>query len=103
MFKQIIICWGFLVSMILNCHAARVAEYSRYNGDEQSNPLKANQASYHGGANPWMPWQENPLYQRYHSPGSDFAGRGSPVRFTDDDVAKALGMEVNQPYFLSEN
>jgi len=81
-----------LVSIIINCYACKATPLGG-SGEGQSNTLKANQASYQGGANRWMPWHENPLYQRYHSPGSDFAGRGYPIRFSQDDVANALGVE----------
>jgi len=91
MFGNLMTC-SYLVSIIINCHAC-LATSLEGNNEGQSNTLKVNQASYQGGANRWMPWHENPLYQRYHSPGSDFAGRGYPIRFSQDDVANALGVE----------
>ena len=81
-----------LVSVIINCHACMGTPLGDDTEGQQLNALKLNQASYQGGTTAghrWMPWHENPLYQRYHAPGTDFAGR-FPAAIKIDK-----GLEVN--------
>jgi hypothetical protein len=81
-----------LVSVIINCHACMGTPLGDDTDGQQLNALKLNQASYQGGTTAghrWMPWHENPLYQRYHAPGTDFAGR-FPAAIKIDK-----GLEVN--------
>jgi len=90
MFGKLMTCW-VLVSVIINCQAcaANTLPLTGTNVEGQSNSLKNNQASFQGANGQWMPWHENPLYQRYHAPGTDFAGRtGYPNPIPDQDDMK---------------
>jgi len=92
MIGKLMIC-SVLVSVIINCQACAATPLVGNDVEGQSNPLKSNQASYQGlgGSNSghqWVPWHENPLYQRYHAPGTDFAGRSGYADQEDIKIYK---------------
>ena len=107
MFGKLMTCW-VLVSVIINCQACAANPLTGSNVEGQSNSLKTNQAAYQGSNGNWMPWHENPLFQRYHAPGTDFSGRiGYPktdgiiqdeiknYKATEVRYRKALAIKIN--------
>lgn len=81
--------FSVLVSVIINCHACMGTPLGGDAEGQKLNPLKDNQAAYQGGptgGHRWMPWHENPLYQRYHAPGTDFAGRYPAAAKSDNEL-----------------
>ena len=96
MFGKLMTCW-VLVSVIINCQACAANPLTGSNVEGQSNSLKTNQAAYQGSNGNWMPWHENPLFQRYHAPGTDFSGRiGYPKTdgVLQDDIKNYKATEV---------
>ena len=96
MFGKLMTCW-VLVSVIINCQACAANPLTGSNVEGQSNSLKTNQAAYQGSNGNWMPWHENPLFQRYHAPGTDFSGRiGYPKTdgILQDDIKNYKATEV---------
>ena len=103
MFGKLMTCW-VLVSVIINCQACAANPLTGSNVEGQSNSLKTNQAAYQGSNGNWMPWHENPLFQRYHAPGTDFSGRiGYPKTdgILQDDIKNYKATEVR--YNTSKN
>ena len=90
MFGIYVIC-SVLVTIIINSSACRATPLGD-DLDGRSNMLQQNQVlhQHNDGENTghrWVPWHENPLYQRYHAPGTDFSGRSYPVPYGKQDEA----------------
>ena len=99
MFGKLMTC-SVLVSVIINCQACAATPLTEGDVEGQSNSFQSNQASYQGNGpnsgHQWIPWHENPLYQRYHAPGTDFAGRPGYANHVPDqeDIKNYKGQEV---------
>ena len=84
MFGVYMIC-SVLVTMMINCNACMATPLGD-DLDGRSSMLQQNQVlhQHNDGENTghrWVPWHENPLYQRYHAPGTDFSGRSYPAPY----------------------
>jgi len=53
------------------------------------------------GGHRWMPWHENPLYQRYHAPGTDFAGRYPAAAKSDNELEATTDTTEEDPMVSS--
>ena len=103
MFGIYVIC-SVLVTIIINSSACMATPLGD-DLDGRSNMLQQNQVlhQHNDGENTghrWVPWHENPLYQRYHAPGTDFSGRSYPVPYGKQDEATTDKESEVRDFFL---
>ena len=80
-----LITFSVLLSVFINCQACGAL------------PLAGTAEGVTNGGNQWSPSYENPLFRRYHGPGTDFAVRRYPAHFPDQgDIANNDGIEVKK-------
>ena len=82
--QMLVFC--ILVSVFFKCQACGAVPLVE-NAEGPLNIPRANQGLQGANGNQWITTYGNPLFRRYHGPGTDFAVRGYPPHFSQQGNA----------------